>query len=206
MRIISLIDGFNLFHALEDHEQYKLYKWLDLRKLTQCFLKNDDVLVDVYYFSAFAHWEPRKVKKHTDYINALETADIKTILGEFKKKSIRCRQCGKLFQTFVEKQTDMSIGMHLFGLAHTNKYDAALILSADADLLPAITTVKHHFPEKQIGMIFPIGRRKTHPLMIQADFYHRMRERHLIASQFDEIINLPGGKTIKNPFHSVTPS
>lgn len=47
-RVISYIDGFNLYFGLE-HSGHKRYYWLDLVALDSNLLKDDQVLVD-------SHW------------------------------------------------------------------------------------------------------------------------------------------------------
>lgn len=69
MRITAFIDGLNLYHSLP-----KKYKWLDLKKLCQTFIKKTEKLNNIYYFTALAQWNERKVKKHKEYIKALETS------------------------------------------------------------------------------------------------------------------------------------
>jgi hypothetical protein len=80
-RIAFLIDGFNLYHALDyspvhkspstDPHRYKKYKWLNLFKLAQCYVNEPgDSVEEVYYFTAYAYWNPMKVDRHKLYIKA----------------------------------------------------------------------------------------------------------------------------------------
>jgi len=91
-RIAFFIDGFNLFHALDNNHLYHKYKWLDLNKLSNCFVTKKDKIENIYYFTALATWSQSKMKKHKTYLKALELKNIKTIYGEFRKKEnfVRC--------------------------------------------------------------------------------------------------------------------
>jgi len=59
-----------------------------------------------------------------------------------------------------------------------DRYDTALILSGDSDLLPSLRAVKSTFASKRIGVLIPIGRR-AEELKNECDFYTRIREKIL---------------------------
>jgi hypothetical protein len=68
LRVISFIDGFNLYHAIDKLDQPHL-KWLDLRSLSLVFICPQSQSLDgVYYFSAYADWLPQSKKRHIQYI------------------------------------------------------------------------------------------------------------------------------------------
>ena len=62
--VAVFVDGFNLYHALDDNPCFHKYKWLDLAKLARCFVPQTDEIVQVFYFTAYATWAPEKVEKH----------------------------------------------------------------------------------------------------------------------------------------------
>ena len=136
-KVIFFIDGFNLYHALANKRFYR-YKWLDLSGLAKKFITKNDKIEDIYYFTALATWSPDKVRRHKTFIKAQEINGIRIIYGEFKKRDKHCRICEKTYQTFEEKQTDVNIAIQLFKLAIQDKYDKALIISGDSDLIPSI--------------------------------------------------------------------
>ena len=51
---------------------------------------------------------------------------------------------------YEEKETDVSIAAALIEDAMQDRYDTALLISADSDLCPAIVTMKRLCPEKRI--------------------------------------------------------
>ncbi len=91
-----------------------------------------------------------KVKRHKIFIKAQELKGIRIIYGEFRKRDKHCRVCKNWYQTFEEKQTDVNIAIKLFELAIQDKYDKALIISGDSDLIPSIKAVKSTFPHKGV--------------------------------------------------------
>ena len=92
-RIISFIDGYNLYHAVKRMKKNHL-KWVDLWKLSECFIaKKTDRLEDVYYFSAYAHWLGGPMTRHRAYVAALRAQGVTAILGKFKDKDRKCPKC-----------------------------------------------------------------------------------------------------------------
>ena len=54
-RVAVFVDGFNVYHALDDHRKYRKYKWLDYRKLANRYVIGDDSLTQVLLFTAYAY-------------------------------------------------------------------------------------------------------------------------------------------------------
>lgn len=205
-KIAFFIDGFNLYHALDychaipEHHRYRKYKWLNLRKLASLFVGRLDTLGEVFYFTALATWMPDKVARHKLFIRAQESEGVTIVYGEFKRKDKRCFVCRKQYSTFEEKQTDVNIAIHLLQLAIQDRYDRAVIISGDTDLIPALKAVRLTFPGKQIGVIIPIGG-SSENLKKQADFHFRLKEHHLASSRFPSSIILPDATTLECPLN-----
>jgi uncharacterized LabA/DUF88 family protein len=197
-RIIVFVDGFNLYHALNEVPQYHKYKWLNLAKLSKCFVSQEDNIVDILYFTAYITWNPGKLARHKIYITALRTVGVKPVLGAFRRKDRTCQVCHKQYKTFEEKQTDVNIAINLFQTAIADTWDTALIISGDSDLIPAINAVKMTFPSKQIGIVIPIGRR-AEELKKAADFHKKLKQKHLETCQFDDTINIDKIHILKRP-------
>jgi uncharacterized LabA/DUF88 family protein len=204
-KIVFLIDGFNLYHALDYAEEgpptrYTRYKWLNLWKFASLYVGRLDTLEKVLLFTALATWDPQKVARHKLFIRANESQGVSVVYGEFKRKDKRCRLCKKSYSTFEEKQTDVNIALSLFQLAVQEQYDRAVIVSGDTDLIPAIKAVRATFPQKQIGVIIPIGR-SSQDMIKNADFRFRMREHHLASSRFPDKFELPDKSTLDCPLN-----
>ena len=194
-RILFFVDGFNVYHALDDDPKYHKYKWLDYSNLVKRFVSKQDQIVDVFYFTAYAHWNPQKMARHQLLVRALMASGVKVVFGKFKNKDHKCRLCRGKYSTFEEKQTDVNIAIKLFQSAINNDFETAVIISGDSDLIPAIEAVKTTFPTKQIGLVVPIGRRAKE-LMSVCDFRIKMKEIHLRTSQFPDTIVLDPDKNI----------
>lgn len=158
-RVNVYIDGFNLYHAIDDLNDETL-KWVDLWKLSEAILKPGQVLNQVKYFSAYATWRPDSYKRHRDYVAAIETMGVISVMGRFKEKKLKCKAaCGEVYITHEEKETDVNIGAHLIADALQNKFDTALIISADTDLAAVIVLAKSLVGEnKRVCAVAPTGR------------------------------------------------
>lgn len=197
-RVAFFIDGFNLYHALQETPRYSKYRWLDLAALARRYVQKSQQVSKVIYFTAYATWDAQKVARHQVYVRALQRAGVEVVLGAFKYKKRHCRKCGAWYPTYEEKETDVNIAIKLFQTAVLDEYDTAIIVSGDSDLIPAVKAVKATFPAKKMGVVVPIGR-SAEDLKKNCDLRFKMRERHLASCQFPETVDLGGGNKLSRP-------
>jgi len=197
-RVAVFVDGFNLYHALNDVTAYHKYKWLNLEKFSKCFIEPKDTIVDVFYFTAYAAWDPLKLARHKIYVSALRLVNVKIVFGAFRHVDQKCKICKKIYQTYREKRTDVNIAIKLFQTAIDDTWDKALIISGDSDLIPAIEGIKKTFPTKKIGIAIPIGRR-AEELKQVTDFHRKVKPKHLTTCQFDDIITIDANTSLQRP-------
>ncbi len=190
-RVAGFVDGFNLYHAMDDNPILHKYKWLNLAKLARCFVRSEDEIKAVFYFTAYATWNPGKVEKHKNYVRALELEGVKPVFGQFRQKERKCLKCRRVYMTFEEKETDVNIAIKLFQTAIADLYDTALVISGDSDLIPALEAVKQSFPNKKIVVVIPIGRR-AEALKQTAHAYMKLKVKHLESCQFEDEIRKDG--------------
>jgi len=158
MRVQCYVDGFNLYHAIDDLMMNHL-KWVNLRTLAEAFIQpSRETLKEVFYFTAYATWRPHAMVKHREYVRALEAYNVQPIFGHFKQKTMRCNRCGSTWVSREEKGTDTNFVIQLVQEAHRNTFDKALIITADSDMVPAIQMVLDTFPEKQFLVCTPPNR------------------------------------------------
>lgn len=158
MRVSAFIDGFNLYHAIDDLQQHH-WKWLNLKALCTIFSPQPDfTLSEIYYFSAYATWRPEEYKRHRDYVKALKSSGVTPIMGNFKFKDRQCHECNHTWTDPEEKETDVNIALCIAIGAFRNSYDRALLISGDSDLSPGVRLIKREFPDKDLRIIAPVGR------------------------------------------------
>ena len=156
-RLAFFIDGFNLYHALQDDPVLKTCKWLDYHKLTRILYPSGDR--KVIFFTALPPWDQEKKVRHEAYLRVLRSRGVQVVLGKFKHRFRTCRECGQKSRSYEEKMTDVNIATHLFRLAVEDEYDVAVLVSGDTDLVPAIEAVKSTFPHKEVHALLPPGDR-----------------------------------------------
>jgi uncharacterized LabA/DUF88 family protein len=196
-KVYAFIDGFNLYHAL-DAPSYRQFKWISLAKLMRCYLMAGDTLEGIEYFTTLATWDPAKVARHRLFIRVNEEQGVAVTYGEFKRKDRFCTLCNRQFKSREEKQTDVNIALRLLEVAIQDRYDKAILVSGDTDLIPALKAVTRTFPNKKVGVVIPIGR-ASEDLKNQADFHHKMKVKHLVDSRLDDNHTMTDGSVVTCP-------
>jgi uncharacterized LabA/DUF88 family protein len=206
--VVFLIDGFNLYHSIEDIEKAEkhCYKWLDLNSLCKSFMYlfgRDYFLQKIYYFTAIAYHtlDSEKIQRHENYIKCLESKGIEIIRGRFKEKEQFCPLCQKHYIGHVEKQTDIAMSSKLLELLHSNDTshcETFLLVTGDSDLVPAIKTALIINPKTDIRFAFPVNR-KSDELVKIAPLSFKLRSGHYKANQFKDPVTLTDGTKISKP-------
>lgn len=153
-RVIVYIDGFNLYHAIDNLAKPHL-KWLDVRSLAEGLLRKEEQLKAVKYFSAYATWKPDSHARHRAYVEALESRGVDVMLGQFKQKPRRCRQCKSVWMSHEEKETDVQIATHMVADALQGEVDRLILISADTDLAPPIQMIAKLAPKCEVFVATP---------------------------------------------------
>jgi uncharacterized LabA/DUF88 family protein len=84
---------------------------------------------------------------------------VEIVLGRFQEKQRICRNYGFSWRTYEEKETDVAIAVALLEDGVNDRFDTAIIVSADSDLCPAVRALKRLRPDKRIVAVFPPQRR-----------------------------------------------
>lgn len=200
-RICVYVDGFNLYHAIDNLRVPKL-KWLDLNKLMHNFIDpNVHTIVSIYYFSAYATWRETSYEKHTKYVEALTNFGVQPVMGKFKNKTRFCKLCKTTSLYHEEKETDVNIAISLVNDAYENIYDEAFVVSQDSDLFPAIRLVRQKFPHKQIKIITPPNMRHSKEMAnaVGKKKLASILPLHIERSQLPDEIVTANGKIITRP-------
>ena len=206
MKIVAFIDGFNLYHALDDNfgtgtKPYGKYKWLNYWELAECFTRPEDRLVGVYYFTAFCPWSTSKRRRHKKLVKVQKDRGVLVVRGYFRKRDRKCKAtggCHKGYIDFEEKRTDVNIATMMLTLAFQGKYDKALLITADSDLRPAIEAIRALFPHITIINVVPI-KRSGKALRNVVHHQLEMKVKHLKASRLPGTVALNGGTKVSCP-------
>ena len=121
-RAIAYIDGFNLYHAIDDLRRPHL-KWVNLWQLCADLLRKNESLEAIHYFSAYATWKPDAMARHHEYTKALAYAGVTTHMARFKEKPRSCKTCGARWMGHEEKETDVQIALSIVRDAFAHALD-----------------------------------------------------------------------------------
>jgi uncharacterized LabA/DUF88 family protein len=153
-RIIVYVDGFNLYFGMVE-AGIENSKWLNIKSLIESFLTQNQELIEIKYFTSRITHHPSKQKRQATYLEALETTGVNLIYGLYKAKEIECHNCGHNWAISNEKMTDVNIATHLLLDAFNDKFDTAILISGDSDLVPPIKAVHSQFKTKAVSVFFP---------------------------------------------------
>lgn len=160
-RSIFYIDGFNFYFGIRrarkiNKEWSKCY-WIDVVKLCESFLGENQHLEKVVYFTA-SPLSPEKNSRQSAFLNAnkLTNGDrFEIVRGKYLEKNFECPFCHSNITKPEEKKTDVNISVRMLVDCMENKTDSIALVSADSDLIPPLEHIQRLFPEKNIRVYFP---------------------------------------------------
>jgi uncharacterized LabA/DUF88 family protein len=196
--VIAYVDGFNLYFGMKSRGWKRLY-WLNLERLAASFLRSDQDLVAVKYFTARISGPPDKKSRQDAYLEALRTVPGLSIYeGHYRLRETRCEHCRKAFSVPNEKMTDVNIASELLVDAFHDSFTTAFIVSGDSDLVPPIRHVRNTFPTKSVVALFPPDR-ASKDLASVAHARIDIGEAKLRHAQFPNVIQRPGSVPLARP-------
>lgn len=188
-RTVALVDGFNLFHALNSQERSPTD--VDLVSLCSRLLnRKKETLYEVVFFSALAtHLSDHARRRQMKYLHQLEASGVKVVLGNFKKSLNTCRSCGFQAAKHEEKETDVNLALAIFEISHNRQVGKVLLFSADTDMVPAVRKAKALNPDLEIRIVSTQQylRNVSRTLILEADGQIRLTEDLVRAHQFTNL-------------------
>ena len=201
-RVISYIDGFNLYFGLKS-KGWKKYYWLNVVAMAVSLLKDDQVLQHCHYFTSHIHnsgGNSQNADRQSLWLDALDTlANQTSHYGRYSKKRIDCKKCGEQWTTPVEKMTDVNIAAQLLTDAYEDRFDTALVISGDSDLTTPIKMIVDRFPNKRVIVAFPPGRGGSHQLKTTATASFTIGEAKLRQNRLPNTITTTTGHKLNRP-------
>lgn len=200
-RVIAYIDGFNLYFGLKN-KGLKKYYWLDLPALAQALLKPGQQLLATHYFTARIRLKGNNhadMQRQTAYLEALAArGGLATHYGHYLQKIRQCRSCGAQWTDYEEKMTDVNIATQMLADAFDDRFDVALLVSADSDLTTPVQQVRQRFPQKRVVVALPPGRQSVELTRAASGFLH-IGEDKLRHSQLPAIVQRADGFALQRP-------
>lgn len=202
MKSVFLIDGFNFYHSIKKLDSK--YHWLNYKDFCAHFLTKNDILTDVYFFTAEAYWIQDAVIRHRVFMDACRHFGVKIILGKFKEKSGYCPKCKSLSIHHEEKYTDVNIALTAYRIAYKQEAEQIFFVTGDTDLVPSIQAIKDDFPNIRIGVIFPYGKHNQE-MKTAADVCHKTKKDALDKFIMPRVIVKANGNIITCPDRWIKP-
>ena len=196
-KVIVYIDGFNLYFGLIQ-AGFDNCKWLNLSKLVSGLKQSNQEIVEIKYFTSRVSNDPEKQKRQTTYLEALESVGVKIFYGHYQSDRTECRLCGSIWATYHEKMTDVNIATHMLIDAFQDKFDMAMLISGDSDLVPPIRAIHELFNKKRVFVAFPPKRHNSSVALI-AKGSMTIGRKKLIDNQFEIEIIKRDGFILKKP-------
>lgn len=217
MRTFVYVDGFNLYFRLL--KQRRHLRWLNIKRLAETVLLRENQVVSVKYYTArvSSRLKPNAPALQQLYLDALSTVpEVSVHMGMFltseKFAAIvhppEFRPALELFEPWPdvvrilkteEKGSDVNLASHLLFDAFRDRYDVAVVVSNDSDLVEPIRLVAQEIG-KPVGLLSPV-KNPNPELEAVASFTRRIRPRHLEMAQFPESLQMPDGRWIRRPSH-----
>ena len=160
-KVIVYVDGFNFYYGLKSFKSrrnWKKYYWLDIVKLFEQFMKKDQELVRVKYFSAKSTDVQKNKRQDALFQANKENPKFQLILGKYLSKNKTCNQCGYIIRSFEEKESDVRLATQILHDIYKKECDVSIVVSADSDMVPVVEICKElnhptyvYFPPNQFS-------------------------------------------------------
>ena len=197
MQVYMYVDGFNLYYRALIKTPHK---WLNLCELGKRLLAPSDVIARVRYYTARVSaraGDPDAPRWQQIYLSALHTIpEMAFHYGRFlpKKKWRPLVATGKFVEIHdtQEKGSDVNLATHLLNDAWHKRFEVALVLSQDTDLIEPMRIVTQELALK-IGLVWLDGRQPDKRMTKVSSFVRHVSRADLASSQFpDPIITQSG--------------
>lgn len=197
-KTIFYIDGFNLYFGIES-SGWSYLKWLDIKRLAHNLAKPNQSIVEINYFTSRVRNAPDKERRQITYLEALEYySKVNIFYGRYQPNIITCFRCGHSYSSPNEKMTDVNIAVKILIDAFHDRFDTAILISGDSDLVPPIREIHGHFKNKKVIVAFPPKRHNISLSKIAKGSFIIGRKK-LKDSQLPEEILKPDGYKLTRP-------
>ena len=212
-RVGFFVDGFNLYHSVTKVAQEtsdESVKWLDLQGLARGILPlitPTASFASIHYFTALPEHlyltDPGRLQRHRTYLRALTAHGSlrpSIILGRIAQQQVQVRTASAEITGSIwrEKGTDVALAMALLREASKGDMDKAVIVSGDADYLPAVKVFREMYPDIGLRFAFPRGR-ASKELLREAPNSFTLTSAAYLSHRLPERIRLPSGKFLHCP-------
>jgi hypothetical protein len=178
-RAALYVDGFNFYHAVDGLGKSYL-KWVSLWRLGELIIPSrTQRLVKVVYCTAFKKGDPAKIRRHSEYIMALEHSGVSVVRGHFIEGSMDCRGCGRIWNAPQEKESDVNLALSVLDDAYQDVFDHAYLLTADSDQGATVRMMSERFSSKSVTSVAPPGMEPSKSITKHTSLRLKLSESHV---------------------------
>lgn len=196
------VDGYNFYYGLKNGgAKWKSVYWLDIVKFFERMMLQDQELVEVNYYSA----RPLDDQQAADNQDVLFSANnlnpkFKLHLGRYKKKNIKCQNCGFKIKTYEEKESDVRVATGMLTDVFTKRCDITIVVSADSDMIPSVEIIKAFDPCHPVHAFVPPNQ-KSFALIGKCDstVWLEHYKARFVQSMLPDEVFLPSGYVLFRP-------
>lgn len=167
LRAAVYIDGFNLYHAIDELGEPHL-KWVNLDALSRRIIRHGEALVRVVWCTAVNTKHTAKMLRWREYRKAQISVGVICAEGHFTEEPRRCNQGHNYFHP-TEKEGDVNVAINLISDAHLDVFDVAYLVTADSDQVATARMFNERFPGKSIISVAPPGRPHSREIIAYVD-------------------------------------
>jgi hypothetical protein len=206
MKTIVYVDGFNLYYGAV---KGTAFKWLNLVRMCQLLLPKNPI-TKLKYFTApvtARPSDPDQPNRQQLYLRALRTLpEVEIIFGHFLEHPVMmpvenpapgAPKYVSVIKT-EEKGSDVNIAAHMINDGHKGRYQAAVLVSNDSDLVEPIKIVRHEL-KLPVIVLNPFLATPSFELRKYATLVKPIRKGVLAVSQFPPIMKDSSGRFFKPP-------
>lgn len=206
MKTVVYVDGFNLYYGAVKGTPYK---WLNIKALCQALLPKNQI-VKIKYFTALVtarSSDPDQPNRQQLFLRALQTLpNLEIIYGHFLSHEITMPVAHpapgqpryvQVIKT-EEKGSDVNIATHMVNDGYKGRYQVAILVSNDSDLVEPIKIVRNEL-KLPVGVLNPFILTPSFDLRKHATFVKPIRTGVLFASQFPATLQDANGTFYKPP-------
>ncbi len=200
------VDGFNLYHAIDDLREPYL-KWVSLRRLGERAAKQFSATIhEIVFCTAFFPGDFGKRKRHESYIAALKAEGVNVLYGHTTKEPSDCRTCGARWDQPREKETDINVALSLFEAFVFDRIDIAFLVTADTDQAATLKAVNRCFPGKKVVVLTPPGRNESTHLKDNSYRSMKLSKADVDLSVLPAMIQPEGARLVVRPGEYAPPT
>jgi NYN domain len=131
----------------------------------------------------------RLTKRSTSAL--FDCGESKSSRAGFKRRRSVVTAAGTSWTSYEEQETDVNLAVRLVEDALTDKFDLAMLITADSDMIPAVKAVRRRRPELRIVAVAPPARRSGE-LERAADGHLRLSDAKIRRAQLPDAVHSPG--------------